>query len=78
MSYRMSEVIKMTGAARSQIEFWTRFDWLPDARHGGGTGRHRRYTDADVSAIRAAIKLYRKYGQSAPRAYFLKNSGAEQ
>lgn len=46
------EVVEMTGATYRQIDYWCRTGLIPGHRESVGSGRRRRFTEADVRRAR--------------------------
>jgi hypothetical protein len=59
--YFLSDVMRVTGAKRSQVENWVRSGWLSpegqSSENGGGTGHHRTFSFANLVDIAIATRL---------------------
>lgn len=58
--YRLSDVVELTGAKRSQIENWCRSGWLiPEGGASAGTGDHRLFSFRNLVDVAIGVRLSR-------------------
>ncbi len=59
-AYTLQDVIRLTGAKRSQVENWVRSGWLlPEGRVSSGTGENRLYSFRNLVDVAIAVRLSR-------------------
>jgi hypothetical protein len=65
-SYEMADVIRLTGAKRSQVENWCRSGLIAPAAPSPGTGIARRFDFVNLVEFAVAAELSR-WGMPAPK-----------
>ena len=68
-----SDVMRLTGATRSELIYWSDSGWIPDTKRTG-RGNHRTYSDRAIAAVAEAVEAVRLYGGGAAKHVFMRKN----